>query len=250
MKPNVTLAEIKTPNGARLTLVEHDGSYCIRVNGQQLMHSAVAASEIRLGQLGCARHTPAGAAPRVLIGGLGLGFTLQSVLHHVGPKAIVHVAELFPEIVMWNRTHLAALNGRALADARVTVFTEDVTRVLQRAAGAPYDVIVLDIDNGTTAMVKDENHGLYREAGLRLIARALKSGGRAAIWSASIDPAIAKRLTQTGFVVQATKAKLHERAKSANYMIYLADKPATLATTPQRRLVPKRPQQRIRRNMG
>lgn len=234
MKPNVTLAEIKTPNGARLTLVEHDGSYCIRVNGQQLMHSSVAASEIRLGQLGCERHPPAGAPIRVLIGGLGLGFTLRSVLQCVGPSSAVHVAELFPEIVKWNRTHLAGLNGAALADARVTVFAEDVKRVLQRAAHAPYDVIVLDIDNGTTAMVKDENHALYREAGLRLIARALKPGGRAAIWSASIDPVIEKRLTQAEFFVQATKAKLHERAKSANYMIYLADKPAATVSPAHR----------------
>ena len=239
MKPNVTLAEIKTPNGARLTLVEHDRSYCIRVNGRQLMHSSVAASEIRLGQLGCERHPPAGAAIRVLIGGLGLGFTLRSVLQCVGPESVVHVAELFPEIVTWNRTHLAGLNGSALADTRVTVFAEDVRRVLQRAVRAPYDVIVLDIDNGTTAMVKDENHALYRETGLRQISCALKPGGRAAIWSASMDPVIEQRLTKAGFVVQATKAKLHERAKSANYMIYLADKPAASATSPQPRLGPR-----------
>lgn len=226
MKPNITLAETKTPNGARMTLVEHDGSYCIRVNGQQLMHSSVSTSEIELGRLGCARHPNRGAATRVLIGGLGLGFTLQSVLQGTGPKAAVHVAELFPEILAWNRTHLAGLNGKLLGDKRVTVFVEDVRAIIRRAARAPYDVIVLDIDNGTTAMVKDDNNQLYSERGMQQIALALKPGGRAAVWSACADAVIEKRLTKAGFQVQAVPAKLYAQARRAAYMIYVADKPA------------------------
>lgn len=225
MKPNVTLAETRTPNGARMTLVEHDGSFCIRVNGQQLMHSSVATSEIRLGSIGCERHAAKNLSPRVLIGGLGLGFTLKSVLQATGPRAVVHVAELFPEIVAWNRTFLAGLNGGALKDARVKVLTEDVRAVLARAMRAPYDAIILDIDNGTTAMVKDENHQLYSERGLRLIWDALRPGGRAAVWSACPDIVIERRLTKTGFKVQAVPAKLYEQAKRAAYMIYVADKP-------------------------
>lgn len=228
MKPNVTLAETRTPNGARMTLVEHDGSFCIRVNGQQLMHSSVATSEIKLGVIGCERHTAKNLQPRVLIGGLGLGFTLKSVLQSTGPRAAVHVAELFPEIVTWNRTFLAGLNGGALKDSRVKVLTEDVRAVLGRALRAPYDVIVLDIDNGTTAMVKDENHQLYSERGLRLIWDALRAGGRAAVWSACPDIVIERRLQKTGFQVQAIPAKLYEQAKRAAYMIYVADKPAAV----------------------
>lgn len=224
MKPNITLAETKTPNGARMTLVEHDGSFCIRVNGQQLMHSSVSTSEVQLGQLGCEKHPSRGAATRVLIGGLGLGFTLKSVLQSVGPKAVVHVAELFPELVQWNRTFLAKLNGRALADKRVAVFEEDVRAVIQRAARAPYDAIVLDIDNGTTAMVKNENHQLYSEWGMQQIALALKPGGRAAIWSACADAVIEKRLAKAGFKVQAVPAKLYEHARRSTYMIYVADR--------------------------
>ena len=229
MKPNVTLAETKTPNGARMTLVEHDGSFCIRVNGQQLMHSAVASSEILLGAIGCAHHEGQKGC-RVLIGGLGLGFTLKSVLQQAGAGAAVHVAELFPEIVAWNRTHLAGLNGRCLADPRVTVFAEDVRAILRRAARTPYDVIILDIDNGTTAMVKAENNQLYSLSGLQQIGAALKPGGRAAIWSACPDVAIERRLAKAGFTVEAVPAKLHENAKRFAYMIYLADKPVVPPT--------------------
>ena len=224
MKPNILLAETKTPNGARMTLVTHDGSYCIRVNGQQLMHSSVSASEILLGTLGCERHAKKGNGTRVLIGGLGLGFTLKSVLAAVGGNAVVNVSELFPEIVHWNRTHLSGLNGKSLADRRVTVLAEDVRALIRRGARAPYDVIILDIDNGTTAMVKNENNQLYSEAGLRQIALALKLGGRAAIWSACPDPVLEKRLKRTGLAVQAVPAKLHQTAKRAAYMIYVGDK--------------------------
>jgi spermidine synthase len=226
VKPNITLAETKTPNGARMTLVEHDGSYCIRVNGQQLMHSSVSSSEIKLGELGCARHRKLNNGTRVLIGGLGLGFTLKSVLDVVGGNASVHVAELFPEIVTWNRTHLAGLNGKLLADKRVKVLEEDVRTILAKAIRQPFDVIVLDIDNGTTAMVKDENNELYSERGMQLIYRALKPGGRAAVWSACPDVAIERRLTKAGFKVEAVPAKLYETAKRFAYMIYVADKAA------------------------
>ena len=227
MKPHLTLAETTTPNGSRLTLNEHDGSFCIRVNGQQLMHSSVAASELKLGELGCERHAKKQTAPRVLIGGLGLGFTLKSVLENVGAQSIVHVAELFPEIVMWNRTFLAGLNGKLLDDPRVTVFAEDVRTILIRSVRTPYDVIVLDIDNGTTAMVKDENNELNASGGLRQIANALKPEGRAAIWSASQDPTIVKRLTKAGFQVKAVPARLYATAKRSAYLIYVADKEAT-----------------------
>jgi spermidine synthase len=224
MKPNLTLAETRTPNGARMTLVEHDGSFCIRVNGQQLMHSSVSTSEVQLGELGCEKHPHRGAATRVLIGGLGLGFTLKSVLKSTGPKAVVHVSELFPEIVAWNRTFLAGLNGRALADRRVTVVEEDVRGLIRRAARAPYDVIVLDIDNGTTAMVKNDNHELYSEWGVKQIALALKPGGRAAIWSACADAVLERRLAKAGFKVQAVPAKLYEHARRSTYMIYVGDR--------------------------
>jgi spermidine synthase len=226
MKPNITLAETKTPNGARMTLVEHDGSFCIRVNGQQLMHSAVTHSEVQLGTLGCERLERKKAAPRILIGGLGLGFTLKSVLGAVGGKAIVHVAELFSDIVAWNRTHLLDLNGKYLADPRVTVFEQDVRAVIGRAVRVPYDAIILDIDNGTTAMVSDDNNELYGHSGIQQIFAALVEGGRAAVWSAAPDAPLAVRLTKAGFKVLPVASRVHESARRSAYMIYLADKPS------------------------
>lgn len=225
MKPNITLAETTTPNGARMTLVEHDGSFCIRVNGQQLMHSRVATSEIKLGTLGCKRHSAINMQSRVLIGGLGLGFTLKSVLQAVGPQATVHVVELFPEIVEWNRTFLASLNGDALNDPRVKVLEEDVRAVIARSVSTPYDVIALDIDNGTTAMVKNENHRLYQMGGMQQIWNALSPGGRAAVWSACPDAVIEQRLKKVGFTVKAVPAKVSASSKREAYMIYVADKP-------------------------
>jgi len=209
-----------------MTLVEHDGNYCIRVNGQQLMHSAVSVSEIELGRLSCENHAKKNNGTRVLIGGLGLGFTLKSVLATVGGNAVVQVSELFPEIVTWNRTFLAGLNGGALTDRRVNVLVEDVRAIIRRAAYKPYDVIALDIDNGTTAMVKEENHQLYSERGMQQIALALKPGGRAAVWSACADAVIERRLVKAGLKVQAVPAKLYAQAKRSTYMIYVADKPA------------------------
>lgn len=224
MKPNVTLAETKTPDGARLTLVEHDGDFCIRVNGQQLMHSAVTASELQLGTLGCERHTGK-KGTRILIGGLGLGFTLKSVLQSAGRMDTVHVAELFPEIVEWNRTFLSNLNGKLLDDPRVKVLQKDVKAVIRQSPRAPYDVIILDIDNGTTAMVMMENNELYRQRGMEVIALGLKPGGRVAVWSACPDAGIERRLNKAGFTVQAVPAKLYPSAKRSAYMIYVADKP-------------------------
>lgn len=225
MKPNITLAETTTPNGARMTLVEHDGSFCIRVNGQQLMHSKVATSEIELGRVACERHATEDSQPKVLIGGLGLGFTLKSVLQTTGPQATVHVVELFPEIVEWNRTFMAKLNGDALKDPRVEVITEDVTNVISCSAQAPYDAIALDIDNNTTAMVKTENHNLYAKNGIRKIWNAVAPGGRAALWFAAPDATIERLLKKVGFTVQAMPAKVFGSSRREAYMIYVADKP-------------------------
>jgi spermidine synthase len=234
LKPNIKLAETRMPDGARLTLHSHDGSFCIRIDGRDLMHSMTAASELLLGDLATAPF-PAGAAPRVLIGGLGLGFTLKRVLEKTGPKAVVHVAELMPEVVEWNRTFLADLNGRLLQSPRVKVLVEDVLVSLERAAQTPYDAILLDVDNGPAAMVLPGNTRLYDNRGLTRLWHAVKPGGRIALWSAGIDRAFARRFAQAGFKVEAVPARLHANSKSSTYLIYVADKPAAAVPRPKAR---------------
>lgn len=225
MKPHIKLAETTTPDGKRLTLHMHDGDFSLRVEGRDLMHSSVASSELHLGELAAERISGPGVA-RVLIGGLGMGFTLRSVLAAAGPNVTVVVAELIPEVLEWNRTHMGELNGALLNDPRVTVLIENVNSVLGRAQVGEYDAILLDIDNGPTAMVQAGNAKLYDRRGIERIMRALKPGGRAAIWSASIDEKFAERLRLAAGKIKAVPAKLHSNARRSTYTIYVADKAA------------------------
>lgn len=225
MKPTVLLAETRTPDGARLTLHEHDGDYCVRLNGQDLMHSSTSASEILLGELG-AQVCPAKQPARVLIGGLGLGYTLRAVFEKTGPRVAVEVGELMPEIADWNRTFMADLNGRLLADPRVKLVLGDIVATLGRARPGAYDAILLDVDNGPTPMVQAGNARLYGPRGLATLHAKLRPGGRLAIWSAAPDPTFEGRLRAAGFTAKAVPARLFATAKRSAYVIYVGDKPA------------------------
>ena len=223
MKPRVKLAEANCADGGVIALYEHDGAYSINIRGQELMHSKACASELLLGKLGTEkleRDQPA----RVLVGGLGLGFTLRSVLESIGETARVEVVELIPEVVEWNRSYLLSLNGSLLDDARVTLVVEDATPLLRRALPESYDVILLDVDNGPVAMVAGSNASLYSKSGLRTIRSALSPRGRAVFWSAGPDRAFEGRLKKAGFDVAAVPAKVHESARRAAYLLYVADK--------------------------
>ena len=189
------LAETRTPDGSRLGLFEHDGEYVLRVDGRELMSNRRHASELRLGVIGGL----AAASPRrrVLIGGLGLGFTLRGVLEHAAADAEVIVAELMPEIVTWNARPDWPLAAEALADPRTRVVVGDVgTRISEAAAGHTprYDAILLDADNGTTPMMTEGNRALYRAEGVRRARAALNPGGLVAYWSAVPEPAFEKLL--------------------------------------------------------
>ncbi|RME70310.1 MAG: spermine synthase, partial [Verrucomicrobia bacterium] len=162
--------------------------------------------------------------PRILIGGLGLGFTLRRVLETTGDGARIDVVELIPAVIDWNRTHLRQLNGECLDDPRVSVIEGDVAKVIEKAAPETWDAILLDVDNGPVAMVHRGNARLYSSSGITRIMRVLRPGGRLAVWSAGISEGFEKRLTGWGLSVKTVRAKLHPGAKSHGCLIYVADK--------------------------
>jgi spermidine synthase len=223
VKPNIRLAETTTPDGGRLILYEYDESFCIRLNGQILIHSAAAASELLLGELAAQRLSRL-TAPRILIGGLGLGFTLKSVLDRVGPAAKVQVAELVPKVVDWNRQFMSRLNGALLDDPRVEVLVADVWKFLTRVSEPSYDALLFDVDNGPKALVQKQNARLYSRNGLDRIAAALKAGGRAVFWSADPAPEFSHRLVGAGFRVKTVPARLYATAQHCAGTIFVADK--------------------------
>ena len=221
MKPRVKLAESKFTGGI-LSLSEHDGSYSISLDGKELMHSRANESELLLGSLGVARLGNK-LAGRVLIGGLGLGFTLKGALESVGDKTTIEVAEMIPEVIEWNRTYLKNLNGSLLDHPQVETRRMDVTRLIQEAKPNTYDAILLDVDNGPNAMVSETNASLYSKNGIRSICKALKNEGRLVVWSAGPDRGFEKRLGRAGLQVEAVRAKTHAGAKSPSHYLYMAD---------------------------
>lgn len=223
MKPFTLLAEARTPDGAELSLHAHDTHFYLRVNRQPLMGTNASESEKALARLACARLSGM-KQPRILIGGLGFGFSLRQVLEIVGADARVQVAELLPEVVEWNRRYLGSVNGLLLDDRRVEVVVDDVFEVLSRAPAGHFDAILLDVDNGPVAMVQDGNARLYQTRGFAVITQALKPGGRVAFWSASTDAAFAKRLGKAGFHVEVVPAKAWPQAKRHTHTIFVADR--------------------------
>jgi spermidine synthase len=223
MKPRIKHAETMTPDGGRLSLYEHDGVWSMSLNGAELMHSKASASERLMGELGIQK-IPKDGTSRILIGGLGLGFTLRTVLEGTDSQAAVDIVELIPDVIDWNRRHLQGLNGALLDDARVRAIEGDVASVIREAGPGHYDAILLDIDNGPVAMVSAGNRWLYSSKGLKAVRQALAPTGRAVFWSAGPDKAFENRLRQLGFVVDAVPAKIHESAKRAAYTLYVVDR--------------------------
>jgi spermidine synthase len=221
MKPTTTLAECRTPRGDRLTLIQHDRDYFLMLGSEQLMSTNACASEQRMAELGCVDLPP---QARVLIGGLGLGFTLRRVLELVPPGALVEVAELLPEILEWNRKFLLPVNGGLLDDERVKVELRDVFDYLVPAVAGQYHVILLDVDNSPDPLVQQDNERLYSAAGLQRIHGALCAGGRVVFWSGCRDDGFARALRRVFREVECVRAKSYPRAKNFTHTLFVARK--------------------------
>lgn len=218
MKPTQQLATARTPDGTVLALFEHDGDYSIKVGRQELMASRAHASELGLARLGCARIRER-PRPAVLVGGLGMGYTVRGALDALGTGATVVVSELMPEIVAWNRLYFGALNGRPLEDRRVEVRLGDVHAELARGPRA-FDAILLDVDNGPEAFTAASNDRLYGAEGLALCLRALRRGGCLAIWSVGADPVFEKRLKKAGHAFRRFAMPAYEGARTLSRTVW------------------------------
>lgn len=216
MKPTRLLDGATTPEGTPITLHEHDGVISIRVGGTELMSTRQHHSEERLAEVACAGLRDRGRAA-VLIGGLGLGFTLREALAQLGPDATVVVAELVPAVIAWNRNPAYRLAADVIDDPRVNVVAGDVADVLAASRGR-FDAIMLDVDNGASGLTAAANDGLYVPRGLGAARAALSSGGRLAVWSADHDPRFVARLEEAGFTVDVVKARTHPTGGSWNWI--------------------------------
>lgn len=215
------LDSVPTPDGRELVLYQRGDAFVIRIDDEDLMSSRAHGSEEELARIGLDA-LGARRAPRVLVGGLGMGFTLRAVLDSLAGDdgATVTVAELFPEVVAWNRGPLAPLAARPLDDPRVRVESGDVGRLLG-ASKAAFDLVLLDVDNGPEAMTLDANRHLYSPSGIDRIHAALSPGGAVAVWSAGHDPHFAHRLHRAGFDVAVHRVSARANGKGGRHVVFV-----------------------------
>jgi len=221
MRPWVLLESAQVPGkGGELCLYQRGDEFSIKVVGRgELMNSRVHGSEDALAEHTCARLADC-IKPRLLIGGLGMGFTLAAALHHLGEQAKVDVAELVPAVVKWNRGPLGEHAGNPLQDPRVSVREVDVGSVLVAGQQA-YDAILLDVDNGPEGLTRKENDWLYSMNGLNEAYAALRPQGVLAVWSAGPAEDFLQRLKKVGFEVDEVRVRAH-RSKGARHVIWFA----------------------------
>lgn len=219
MIPWETLATAEAPDGEPLELRRRGKEYRIRAGGLELMSTDDEPSSRSLAELGCA-HIEAGPEVRVLVGGLGMGFTLRAALDLVG-QGRVEVAELVPAVVEWNKGPLGVFAGNPLSDPGCDLFVGDV-RARIRAARNHYDAILLDVDNGPIALAHDSNNALYGRKGIGEAWNALKPGGVLGVWSLRDDSRFTVRLRKHGFVARAEKVFGSRRNRGREHVVWVA----------------------------
>jgi spermidine synthase len=203
-----------------MVLYQHDRDFLIQINGEGLMPSRQHESEVALARLSCA-HLAGSKEPCILIGGLGMGYTLRQALDMLSPHAKVVVSELLEAVVEWNREFLGELNGQALADERVDLKTGDVVELISRSRGR-FDAILLDIDNGPVAMTDAGNSRLYSSEGILACRRALRKRGCLAVWSAVPSKEFERLLMNCGFHVRRFRVPAYKGSKSQSRFVWVA----------------------------
>ncbi len=219
--PWIHLATATAPDGEALRLLRRGDEFSIRLaDGNELMNSRLGGSEEALGTLALDRLVGR-SAPRVLIGGLGMGFTLRAVQAIAPPEARLIVSEIVPDIITWAKEHMVEVFGAALSDPRLEVRTGDVLAEIRQATDT-FDAILLDVDNGPDGLVRADNGALYGVEGLQSARRALAPGGVLAVWSAAPDAAFSKRLSRCGFDVSEHTVRAGRTKRGARHTIWIA----------------------------
>jgi spermidine synthase len=228
MLPRLLIDSAIIPGGSgTLRLMQRGSEFSILLGNNELMNSRLSGSEEALARLSCgAARSKAQAV--ILIGGLGMGFTLRAALLIVGVDAKVTVAEVVPEVEEWARGPMAHVHGDSLDDPRVRIVIADVAALIE-ASRDTYDVIILDVDNGPDGLTRAANDRLYGLTGLRTSWQALRPGGVLAIWSCAPDRAFTDRLCKTGFTVDEAQVRAHQGRSGARHTIWCATKAATAA---------------------
>lgn len=221
MIPWIEIDSAPIPDGVgNLRLKRRGTEFSIMLGANELMNSRVSGSEEALARL-CGETLREKRRPTVLIGGLGMGFTLRAMLAELGEDAQVVVSELVPAVVAWARGPMSEIFGTSLTDPRVAIHETDVSRIIS-SSRATYDAILLDVDNGPEGLTRPGNDRLYDANGLHAARQALREGGVLAVWSSGPNPNFSKRLTRAGFRVEEVKTRANGRRGGARHIIWLA----------------------------
>ncbi len=207
--------------GDELVLYKRNDEYSIRTGGFELMNSRMHGSEDALSALTLQRISEPG--PKILIGGLGMGYTLAAALKYLEEKGEVHVAELVPGVIRWNRNHLGHLAGHPLSAPNIRVFETDVAHIIKKSSGL-YDAILLDVDNGPEGLTRKENDSLYSTEGLAAAKQALKPSGILSVWSSAPNEAFTKKLEKAGFSVEVKQVHARRSKKGGRHTIWFASR--------------------------
>jgi spermidine synthase len=220
MKPWNTVGEAVSPDGTRLELVEHDGEYVIKADDLPLMSTRMHFSEMELARLVC---TKLKSNAKVMIGGLGLGYTLRSALDLIPKDGVVVQVELVPEVIEWNKGPLGPFNNHPLKDTRTIIVQDDISKVIRQSQNN-YDSIMLDVDNGPSTLVNERNAWMYTNQGLQSIRNALKNKGKVAIWSANDEPRFISHMKRNGFLAERHHIQAHRGKGGIRHVIFTGRK--------------------------